>query len=96
MHENIKLRSEVISFIRSKMIENNFLEFLTPIYCISPKGPGIFSTKQIIQVYALPQAPQQFKQMVMILALIDIFRLHHAEMKMDVPIEAQVNTINWI
>ena len=31
MHDNIKLRSEVISFIRSKMIENNFLEFQTPI-----------------------------------------------------------------
>ena len=70
MHDNIKLRSEVISFIRSKMIENNFLEFQTPILTASsPEGARDFlvpSRTHQGKFYALPQAPQQFKQMVMI------------------------------
>ena len=70
MHENIKLRSEVISFIRSKMIENNFLEFQTPILTASsPEGARDFLVPSRLhpgKFYALPQAPQQFKQMVMI------------------------------
>ena len=70
MHENIKLRSEVISFIRSKMIENNFFEFQTPILTASsPEGARDFLVPSRLhpgKFYALPQAPQQFKQMVMI------------------------------
>ena len=70
MHDNIKLRSEVISFIRSKMIENNFLEFQTPILTASsPEGARDFLVPSRLhpgKFYALPQAPQQFKQMVMI------------------------------
>ena len=70
MHENIKLRSEVISFIRTKMIENNFLEFQTPILTASsPEGARDFLVPSRLhpgKFYALPQAPQQFKQMVMI------------------------------
>ena len=70
MHNNIKLRSEVISFIRSKMIENNFLEFQTPILTASsPEGARDFLVPSRLhpgKFYALPQAPQQFKQMVMI------------------------------
>ncbi len=70
MHENIKLRSKILSFIRSKMIENNFLEFQTPILTASsPEGARDFLVPSRVhpgKFYALPQAPQQFKQMVMI------------------------------
>ena len=66
--KNIKLRSKILSFIRSKMIENNFLEFQTPILnSFKPRGSErFFSTKQNCKgkFYALPQAPQQFKQMI--------------------------------
>ena len=70
MHQNIKLRSKILSFIRSKMIENNFLEFQTPILTASsPEGARDFLVPSRLhpgKFYALPQAPQQFKQMVMI------------------------------
>ena len=70
MHENIKLRSNVLSFIRSKMIKNNFLEFQTPILTASsPEGARDFLVPSRVhpgKFYALPQAPQQFKQMIMI------------------------------
>ena len=70
MHENIKLRSKVLSFVRSKMIQNNFLEFQTPILTASsPEGARDFLVPSRLhpgKFYALPQAPQQFKQMVMI------------------------------
>tara|TARA_B100001996_G_scaffold344556_1_gene300401 strand:- start:777 stop:2567 length:1791 start_codon:yes stop_codon:yes gene_type:complete len=70
MHENIKLRSKILSFIRSKMIQNNFLEFQTPILTASsPEGARDFLVPSRVhpgKFYALPQAPQQFKQMVMI------------------------------
>ncbi len=70
IHENIKLRSKILSFIRSKMIENNFLEFQTPILTASsPEGARDFLVPSRVhpgKFYALPQAPQQFKQMVMI------------------------------
>ena len=70
MHENIKLRSIILSFIRSKMIQNNFLEFQTPILTASsPEGARDFLVPSRVhpgKFYALPQAPQQFKQMVMI------------------------------
>ena len=70
MHENIKLRSNVLSFIRSKMIKNNFLEFQTTILTASsPEGARDFLVPSRVhpgKFYALPQAPQQFKQMKMI------------------------------
>ena len=70
MHENIILRSKVISFIRNKMITNGFLEFQTPILTASsPEGARDFlvpSRTHPGKFYALPQAPQQFKQMIMI------------------------------
>ena len=69
MHENIILRSKVISFIRNKMIEAGFLEFQTPILTASsPEGARDFLVPSRMhpgKFYALPQAPQQFKQMVM-------------------------------
>ena len=70
MHQNIELRSNVISFLRNKMIENNFLEFQTPILTASsPEGARDFLVPSRLhqgKFYALPQAPQQFKQMIMI------------------------------
>ena len=70
MHDNIILRSRVISFIRNKMIKDGFLEFQTPILTASsPEGARDFLVPSRIHAgkfYALPQAPQQFKQMVMI------------------------------
>ena len=79
MHSNIKLRSEVISFIRSEMIKNNFLEFQTPILTASsPEGARDFLVPSRLHAgkfYALPQAPQQFKQMVMIAGFDKYFQI---------------------
>ena len=70
MHENIVLRSKIISFIRNKMMNEGFLEFQTPILTASsPEGARDFLVPSRLhkgKFYALPQAPQQFKQMVMI------------------------------
>jgi len=79
MHENIILRSKVISFIRKKMIENGFLEFQTPILTASsPEGARDFLVPSRLhpgKFYALPQAPQQFKQMVMISGFDKYFQI---------------------
>ena len=70
MHKNINLRSKILTYIRSKMSENNFLEFQTPILTASsPEGARDFLVPSRVhpgKFYALPQAPQQFKQMIMI------------------------------
>ena len=79
MHENIILRSKVISFIRNKMIEAGFLEFQTPILTASsPEGARDFLVPSRMhpgKFYALPQAPQQFKQMVMISGFDKYFQI---------------------
>jgi len=79
MHENIVLRSKVISFIRNKMIDNGFLEFQTPILTASsPEGARDFLVPSRMhpgKFYALPQAPQQFKQMVMISGFDKYFQI---------------------
>ena len=79
MHENIILRSKVISFIRNKMINDGFLEFQTPILTASsPEGARDFlvpSRTHHGKFYALPQAPQQFKQMVMISGFDKYFQI---------------------
>jgi len=79
MHENIVLRSKVISFIRKKMIASGFLEFQTPILTASsPEGARDFlvpSRTHPGKFYALPQAPQQFKQMVMISGFDKYFQI---------------------
>ena len=70
IHKNIILRSKVISFIRNKMSELGFLEFQTPILTSSsPEGARDFLVPSRLnpgKFYALPQAPQQFKQLIMV------------------------------
>ena len=79
MHENIILRSKVVSFIRNEMIKNGFLEFQTPILTASsPEGARDFLVPSRMhpgKFYALPQAPQQFKQMVMISGFDKYFQI---------------------
>lgn len=68
--ENIIFRTQVISFLRSKMTEMGFLEIQTPILCASsPEGARDYivpSRKYKGKFYALPQAPQQYKQLLMV------------------------------
>ena len=70
MHKNIILRSKVISFIREEMIKLGFLEYQTPILTSSsPEGARDFLVPSRLnqgKFYALPQAPQQFKQLIMV------------------------------
>ena len=70
MHNNIILRSNVISFIRTEMLQMGFLEYQTPILTSSsPEGARDFLVPSRLnpgKFYALPQAPQQFKQLIMV------------------------------
>ncbi len=70
VHENIKFRSEVIKFLRNKMDSLGFTEIQTPILTASsPEGARDYivpSRKYHGKFYALPQAPQQFKQLLMV------------------------------
>jgi len=79
MHENIILRSKVISFIRSEMSKLGFLEFQTPILTSSsPEGARDFLVPSRLnpgKFYALPQAPQQFKQLIMVSGFDKYFQI---------------------
>lgn len=70
MHKNIYMRNEVIAFLRKEMWKQNFSEFQTPILTASsPEGARDFLVPSRIhpgKFYALPQAPQQFKQLLMV------------------------------
>ena len=79
IHENIILRSKVISFIRNEMNKLGFLEFQTPILTSSsPEGARDFLVPSRLnpgKFYALPQAPQQFKQLVMVSGFDKYFQI---------------------
>ena len=79
IHENIILRSKVISFIRNEMLKLGFMEFQTPILTSSsPEGARDFLVPSRLnpgKFYALPQAPQQFKQLIMVSGFDKYFQI---------------------
>ena len=79
MHKNMILRSNVISFIRSEMLKLGFLEYQTPILTSSsPEGARDFLVPSRLnpgKFYALPQAPQQFKQLIMVSGFDKYFQI---------------------
>ena len=81
MHKNIVLRSSIISSIRRRMVDQGFLEYQTPILTASsPEGARDFLVPSRMhpgKFYALPQAPQQFKQLIMIAGFDRYFQIAH-------------------
>lgn len=79
MHRNIMLRSQVITSIRRRMVDQGFTEFQTPILTASsPEGARDFLVPSRLhpgQFYALPQAPQQFKQLIMVAGFDRYFQI---------------------
>ena len=79
IHENIILRSKVISYIRNEMNKLGFLEFQTPILTSSsPESARDFLVPSRLnpgKFYALPQAPQQFKQLIMVSGFDKYFQI---------------------
>ncbi len=77
--ENILFRSKVIAFLRQKMTELGFVEIQTPILCASsPEGARDYivpSRKYKGKFYALPQAPQQYKQLLMVSGFDKYFQI---------------------
>ena len=79
IHKNINLRSKVISYIRKEMERMGFLEYQTPILTSSsPEGARDFLVPSRLnpgKFYALPQAPQQFKQLIMVSGFDKYFQI---------------------
>jgi aspartyl-tRNA synthetase len=78
LHRNIVLRAQVIASIRRRMIEQGFTEFQTPILTASsPEGARDFSSlaRAPRQVLRAPQAPQQFKQLLMVAGFDRYFQI---------------------
>ncbi len=79
VHKNIMLRSQVIASIRRRMVEQGFTEFQTPILTASsPEGARDFLVPSRLhpgKFYALPQAPQQFKQLIMVAGFDRYFQI---------------------
>ena len=79
LKNNLKLRAEVLQFLRCQMIEQGFLEVQTPILTSSsPEGARDYLVPSRLhagQFYALPQAPQQFKQLLMVSGIDKYFQI---------------------
>src|SRR6201996_2804557 len=79
LHRNIMLRANIVTSLRRRMIEQGFTEFQTPILTASsPEGARDFlvpSRRYPGQFYALPQAPQQFKQLIMVAGFDRYFQI---------------------
>ena len=79
LHKNIMLRNDIIASIRRRMLDAGFFEFQTPILTASsPEGARDFLVPSRLhpgKFYALPQAPQQFKQMIMIAGFDRYFQI---------------------
>ena len=79
LKQNIILRSRIINFIRKQMIESDFIEFQTPILTASsPEGARDYLVPSRLhpnKFYALPQAPQQFKQLIMVSGFDKYFQI---------------------
>ncbi|WP_341764447.1 aspartate--tRNA ligase [Candidatus Tisiphia endosymbiont of Beris chalybata] len=79
LHNNIMLRAKVISHLRTLMVKNGFTEFQTPILTASsPEGARDFLVPSRLhpgKFYALPQAPQQFKQLLMVSGFDKYFQI---------------------
>lgn len=77
--DNILFRSQVIAFLRQKMTEMGFIDIQTPILCASsPEGARDYivpSRKYKGKFYALPQAPQQYKQLLMVSGIDKYFQV---------------------
>ncbi|WOJ91424.1 aspartate--tRNA ligase [Methylocapsa polymorpha] len=79
LHKNIMLRGQIIDFLRARMKERGFFEFQTPILTASsPEGARDFLVPSRLhpgKFYALPQAPQQFKQLIMVAGFDRYFQI---------------------
>ena len=79
LHENIMLRGRIIDFLRARMKAQGFFEFQTPILTASsPEGARDFLVPSRLhpgKFYALPQAPQQFKQLIMVAGFDRYFQI---------------------
>ena len=99
LHQTILLRSDIIKTLRDKMDELGFKEIQTPILAnSSPEGARDYLVPSRLhsgEFYALPQAPQQFKQLLMVSGFNKYYQIA-LETKILEQIELQENFINWI